>query len=127
MKAFVITLNGQYLCPARSSFSGGMSPTWSATIAGARIYGSEAELDKRLLEVSRHCPDDGPWPQVLEVEVSIVRTIEQYGRFERNRAIALKKKQNSIANFERQQQRDAKVEVERLEERLKIARQKAGS
>lgn len=127
MKAFAITFRGEYLRPARSSWSGGTGPTWSPTIAGAKLYSSEDELDKRLLEVARSCPIGGPWPEVCELEVTVVQKISHASRFEKNRARALKAAETFRANWDKRRQAEAQHEVARLEEQLRCTKARAGA
>jgi hypothetical protein len=124
MRGYAITLQDRYLKPQRSSFAGHPDPEWSDTVAGARIYLSEKELDRRLLEISQTCKDNGPWPEVVELEISVVRNIQHTPRFLKNRARTLKMREDEHARFLARRRLESEAEIRRLEESLEHARKR---
>lgn len=123
-KAYVIVWQGKYLSKVGNSDHRGF--WWVDTVSGARLYASEKELDKHLLQVARECSDRGPWPVVREFEVTLVRSIMHDERFVKNRERAKKVEATWQANCDKRRQVDARREVEELERRLLDAKERAG-
>jgi hypothetical protein len=124
VKAYAICWRGKFLRKVGNSYNRGFE--WANSVADARMYGSEAELDKHLLAVARECPNGGPWPEVMEFRVTHARTVDHSARFEKNRERALKAEATRQANWNKVRQTDAQREIERLEAQLKYAKERAG-
>lgn len=124
MKAFAISWCGKWLRKVGSSWGPGLE--WGNTVAEAKLYDSEKALDKHLLQVARSCRDGVPWPEVVEVDVVVARMIDHSERFQKNRERAAKAEATRRANFNKVREREAQEEIERLEQQLKRAKERAG-
>lgn len=120
-KAFAICHNGSYL---RKIAWGGYFE-WVGVISDARLYSSEESLNKHLLKVARTCPDKGPWPVVHEFDLVLVNKVDNSARFLKNRERAEKAEATRRANGEKYRQQEAQREVDRLEDQLRYAKQRA--
>ena len=122
--AYAICYGTRYLRKVGNSDSRGIE--WADTISEARMYASPEQLDRHLLQVARECPNGGPWPFVVEIEVKIVSAIVTDERFRKNRERALKAETTRQTNWNKIVQRNARQEIDRLEDQLRRAREQAG-
>lgn len=123
-KAYAICYGTRYLRKVGNSESRGIE--WADTISEARMYASEEQLDRHLLQVARECPNGGPWPFIVEVEVTIARSILHDERFQKNRDRALKAEATRQANWGKIRRNDALDHVMMLERQLREAKERAG-
>ena len=123
-RVYAITFRDRFLKKLGLRWRGG-GFEWVDDLADARLYASEEALNKHLLQVARACPDGGPWPEVVELEVARTRVIDCRERFEKNRARANKAEATRNAGLMKRRADRVDADVARLREELRAAEERA--